>query len=419
MKGTLRRGLDLGEDGLAAGFLQADRKNQSENVMIVDLLRNDLGRVLFEAGGGEVRVRSLFDVETYESLLQMTSSIQATSTSADLAAIPLVALFRALFPCGSVTGAPKIRTMQIIAEQEKDCRGVYTGAIGFLSPMGDAVFNVPIRTVVLAGNRGEMGIGSGITHDSDPRDEWQECLLKGRFLAEPVPEFHLIETILWCREGGYWLLAGHLARLRQSAQYFYFGCDVEKLTRLLFEACQEWAGQSCRVRVLLAKDGEFTIQGQPCPPPGSRQLPPIPAALTGDEPILGFSPERTWSGDVWLRHKSTNRGLYNREFARATGLGWADLLFQNEKGEVTEGCISNLVIWYRGEYLTPPIAAGILPGVLRASLLAGKEPVVREKSISFAEVREAAALFLVNSVRGVVRVRLAECDYSAMGKKLE
>ncbi len=218
MKGTSPRGRNPQEDEELKNFLHHDQKNRSENVMIVDLLRNDLARLMHRLGGGEVWVSSLFDVETYESLLQMTSTVRArVGGDQALACSRLHHLFHALFPCGSVTGAPKIRTMEIIDELEKEKRGVYTGAIGYLGPGGRGVFSVPIRTVVLRGDRGEMGIGSGIIIDSDPEQEWQECLLKGRFLSHCRPGFELIETLLWRPEDGYWLLERHLSRLASSA----------------------------------------------------------------------------------------------------------------------------------------------------------------------------------------------------------
>jgi para-aminobenzoate synthetase / 4-amino-4-deoxychorismate lyase len=217
MKGTMKRGKTPAEDEKNCKYLADDIKNRSENVMIVDLLRNDLGRLMHYTDTGDVSVRSLFDVEVYETLLQMTSTITAKTTVESLARISLSDFFSALFPCGSVTGAPKIRTMQIINELEKERRGVYTGAIGYLAPTGEAMFNVPIRTVVLHGDHGEMGIGSGIVHDSNPEQEWQECLLKGRFLTRPAPEFQLIETLLYHPKDGYWLLEEHLQRLTASA----------------------------------------------------------------------------------------------------------------------------------------------------------------------------------------------------------
>ncbi|MFC1513281.1 aminodeoxychorismate synthase component I [Thermodesulfobacteriota bacterium] len=213
MKGTVRRGRSCAEDAANGEWLRNDIKNRSENVMIVDLLRNDLGRI---CRMGSVRTDSLFDVETYESLHQMTSTIHGRMRPE----IGLAQLFRALFPCGSVTGAPKIRTMEIIRELEVAPRGVYTGAIGYLAPDGDMVFSVPIRTVALDGGQGEMGIGSGVVYDSDPLGEWEECKLKGRFLTDPRPPFLLIETLLRQPGEGYWLLDLHLDRLAATAGFF-------------------------------------------------------------------------------------------------------------------------------------------------------------------------------------------------------
>ena len=227
MKGTMKRGRDWDEDTTFCELLKKDPKNRSENVMIVDLLRNDLGRLSHHIGQGQVNTRSLFDVERYESVLQMTSTITADTDKSVLKTAGIQGVLRALFPCGSITGAPKIRTMEIIRELEESPRGVYTGAIGYFSPGGDAVFNVPIRTIRIAGGKGEMGIGSGIVHDSDPEQEWEECLLKAHFLTKPVSEFVLIETLLLEPESGYWLLEEHLGRLQRSADYFSFNFSRE------------------------------------------------------------------------------------------------------------------------------------------------------------------------------------------------
>lgn len=407
MKGTLRRGRDMGEDSKARAFLHQDEKNRSENVMIVDLLRNDLARVLHESGGGDVRVESLFDVEPYESLLQMTSTIHARAAQEQLAKIPLANLFRALFPCGSVTGAPKIRTMEIIAEQEKERRGVYTGAIGFLAPDGSAVFNVPIRTLVLKGSQGEMGIGSGVIHDSDPHGEWHECLLKGRFLTNPVPDFELIETLLWKTGSGYWLLEDHLQRLRESAEYFYFFCDLKEVRRKLEVHVREATGKSRRVRLTLAKDGAVTISSEPFGLPLDVRLPQRPQTVPGDLPLVRFSATIVNSGQPWVMHKTTNREVYNREFKQALATGLYDNLYLNERGEVTESSIANVVIYKDGRYRTPPLSCGLLRGVMRMNLLREADPPVSEEVLTSADIRAAEAIFLCNSVRGVVQVRLA------------
>lgn len=405
MKGTLQRGRNREEDAVAQSFLYHDQKNRSENVMIVDLLRNDLGRVVHELGGGEVTVRSLFDVETYESLLQMTSTVDARTEQDKLENLSLYTLFRALFPCGSVTGAPKIRTMEIIAELEKGARGVYTGAIGFLTPQGEGVFNVPIRTLVFDGHQGEMGIGSGITHDSDPHDEWKECLLKGRFLTDPSPEFCLIETMLWESGKGLWMGEDHLERIVVSAEYFTFSCDRKELARRLDEYL---AGMTttCRVRLTLAKDGEVEIMSQPCPPPTCRRLPAHPETPHSGLPRVRFAELATDRSSPWLMHKTTQRQLYDEGFARAQQAGLFDLLYVNDRGEVTEGAITNVVIYREGRYLTPPVSCGLLAGIMRGRLLADSEVKVTEQVLYPSDIENADAVFMVNSVRGVVQVNI-------------
>jgi para-aminobenzoate synthetase/4-amino-4-deoxychorismate lyase len=408
MKGTLKRGRNPEEDAQACAFLHSDQKNRSENVMIVDLLRNDLGRVVHEAGGGEVRVKSLFDVETYESLLQMTSTISGVPRSVNMSDVSLQTLFRALFPCGSVTGAPKIRTMEIIEELEKESRGVYTGAIGFLTPGGEAVFNVPIRTLVLKGESGEMGIGSGITHDSDPRDEWHECLLKGRFLTNPIPDFFLFETLLWVERSGYWLINEHLERLEASAEYFNFAFDRKKALAMLHKYV-EGKMVAARVRLTLAKDGTLDIASKGCSLPKLVHLPQKPETTNEDLPIVRFAGSSIDSTQSWCMHKTTRRELYEREYLRACESELFDLLFVNEKGEVTEGTITNVFIYRDGRYITPPVSCGLLAGTMRRKLLEEGGGRVTEKVLLPEEVLSAEAVFLCNSVRGVVQVRV-ECQ---------
>jgi para-aminobenzoate synthetase/4-amino-4-deoxychorismate lyase len=406
MKGTMKRGRTSAEDRENSAFLAGDIKNRSENVMIVDLLRNDLGRLMHLAGGGEVGVRSLFDVEKYESLLQMTSTVRAGTQAGTLAGIALQDFFKALFPCGSVTGAPKIRTMQIIDELEKQRRGVYTGAIGYLDPDGGAVFNVPIRTVALRGSHGEMGIGSGIVYDSVPEQEWQECLLKGRFLTHPAAGFELIETLLHHPEHGYIFLEDHLRRLEDSAAYFLFHWDPDTIRKRLQMARADFGGQCLRVRCTLAKDGEFAITATPCDLPADFRLPLTPAA----RPTLriGFSRTATDAQSPWLYHKTTQRVLYDRELAAARERGLFDVLFNNKEGEVTEGCITNVILYKDGAYSTPPLRCGLLAGVMRKRLLEDHERPLAERVVTREDVKAADALFLCNSVRGVVQVRYEE-----------
>ncbi len=399
MKGTAHRGRTVEEDGRIAAWLCQDTKNRSENVMIVDLLRNDLGRV---STLGSVVADSLFDVETYESLHQMTSTVHGRLRPG----LTLAELFAALFPCGSVTGAPKIRTMEIIRELEFEPRGVYTGAIGFLAPDGEAVFNVPIRTVMIDGSRGEMGIGSGVVFDSDPDGEWEECRLKGRFLTEPRPPFELIETLLWRPTDGYWLLERHLGRLARSAAFFGHACDPAAVTARLARAAQGFdPALPHRVRLTLAKDGTVVVAATPCELPRVTDFATLSSATT-PLPRVVISPRATDCRSVYLYHKTTCRSLYDEERQRATAQGFFEVLFANEQGELTEGTITNLFVRKDGRVLTPPVSCGLLDGVLRQQLMAsGAEPVT-EAVLRREDLAAAEAVFVGNSVRGLVRVEV-------------
>ncbi len=407
MKGTAPRGRNSGEERENRLWLHQDIKNRSENVMIVDLVRNDLGRLLHGHGESRIDVSSLFDVESYESLLQMTSTIKATASAAAMQKISLTEIFRALFPCGSITGAPKIRTMQIIDELEKGPRGVYTGAIGYFGPDGSAIFNVPIRTVRLVDGHGEMGIGAGITYDSDPVDEWHESLLKGRFLTSRQPEFHLFETMLWQRGPGYWLMEEHLQRLAGGAEFFQFACDLKAIRERLREAESGCPGDCCRVRLALEKDGRVSVTSEAVTAPVCISLPQVPGEMAVDDPAkIDFSPVRVDTQTPWCFYKTSRRELYSAEFAQARRQGLQDVIFINEAGEVTEGCITNIVIYSKGRYKTPPLACGLLAGVMRGRLLANAAVPVQEEVITEQEARAADAVFICNSVRGVIRVRL-------------
>jgi para-aminobenzoate synthetase/4-amino-4-deoxychorismate lyase len=374
--------------------------------MIVDLLRNDLGRLMHYIADGDVQVDSLFDVETYETLLQMTSTITGKTARDALAEVSLHNFFKAIFPCGSITGAPKIRTMEIIDELEGGRRGVYTGAIGYMAPSGEAVFNVPIRTVVLDGSKGEMGIGSGIVHDSEPEQEWQECLLKGRFLTHPRKSFSLIETILWLPQNGFWLLDEHLHRLENSANYFLFFCDLEKIRKDLVEREKNFNKEARRVRLILEKDGSFTLTDSECEEPKTLILPSEPNLDLPDLPKIGLSHERVDGDSCWFYHKTTNRELYDKEFAAAQSQNLVDVIFCNQEGRVTEGCISNIIIYRSGTYCTPPVTDGLLSGVMRQYLKDNCPHPFLEQTLTIEDVQEADAVFLCNSVRGVVQVSL-------------
>jgi para-aminobenzoate synthetase/4-amino-4-deoxychorismate lyase len=408
MKGTMKRGRSFAEDQRFCEDLREDIKNRSENVMIVDLLRNDLGRLNRQFGDKKVVTKSLFDVERYESFLGMTSTITAETDGTVLGKVSMLDFLKALFPCGSVTGAPKIRTMEIIRELEKSPRGVYTGAIGYFAPDGTGTFNVPIRTLRLAGGKGEMGIGSGIVYDSDPQQEWEECLLKAHFLTKPVTEFVLIETLLWEPESGYWLLDEHLKRLEQSAFYFSFSFSKEDVIEALNkrEDKEKCIGKSCRVRLTLQKDGTVETVSQQCSPPLLQSLPEKPVLARQNLPCISLSEKKTDSISPWFYHKTSNRKLFQDEFAKASRLGLFDIVFCNEKHELTEGCISNLIVLLDGNYYTPPVSCGLLAGTMRKHLLCSSTVKLHEKVITSEDLQRADAIFCCNSVRGVVQVSL-------------
>ena len=384
MKGTMPRGLDAAEDARQEIRLRSDEKNRSEHVMIVDLLRNDLGRICTMES---VQVEDMFSVERYETLLQMTSTICGTlrprTGYADI--------FKSMFPCGSVTGAPKIRTMEIIRELEEGPRGIYTGAIGFMSPDGCSAFNVAIRTIVLQENKASMGVGGGIVADSIPADEYDECLLKTAFLTRSLPGFQLLETMLW--DGEFRLLSEHLDRMEASASYFDFAFDRASLAcRLAKEASLFRPGDRYRLRMLLNSAGEVTIAAKP----------DIPDRSTGR---IRLSPERTWSGDVFLRHKTTHRSFYDRQYAEAREAGFDEVILMNERGEITEGAISNIFIRKAGRWVTPHVASGLLPGVFRRHLLE-TEPSAQEELLTIEDLQSADAVFICNSVRGLRQVEV-------------
>lgn len=408
MKGTMQRGRDFLEDTAFCEKLSGDPKNRSENVMIVDLLRNDLGRLTHECGDNKVVTRSLFDVEHYESVLQMTSTVFTKTDKNVFSQVSLLAFLKALFPCGSVTGAPKIRTMEIIRELEPLPRGVYTGAIGYFAPNGNAVFNVPIRTIRLHDGKGEMGIGSGIVQDSDPEQEWEECLLKAHFLTRSQPVFSLFETMLLEKNDGYWLLDYHVDRLRQSAHYFSFHYDENQLLSTLEKVERENVMPFLRVRVSLQKDGTITSDSVQCEPPQMRCLPEKPEKNVKKLALVSLSAKKVDSSSSFFFHKTSQRQLFQEEFARAQKEGLFDIVFQNEKGEITEGCITNLIIYKDGQYATPQISSALLAGTMRRELLADIKHSIVEQTLFIKDLQQAEAIFCCNSVRGIVQVQFAE-----------
>jgi para-aminobenzoate synthetase/4-amino-4-deoxychorismate lyase len=388
MKGTAGRGKSVGEDDEIAALLQRDEKERAENLMIVDLLRNDLGRI---SENGSVTVNSLFDVETFETVHQMTSTVSSRLRSD----VGLVDMFRALFPCGSITGAPKKRSMEIIAELEDVPRGLYTGCIGYISPeMSQAVFSVAIRTVVIDKDYGTgvLGVGSGITWYSSPDAEFEECLAKGHFAQNIPRDFMLIESLLFEKGSGYFLLERHLDRLARSAHYFGFQFELESV-RTSLEKCSQAISENSKVRLLLSKDGSVAIE-----------VDPLGSSTSCPTSWITFAGQSVDSANRFLYHKTSNREMYRLELEKKPDC--ADVIFLNERGEVTEGANNNIVIRKDGILLTPPVACGLLPGTLRAQLLETGE--VTEGVIMPADVEQADEIYLINSVRKWRRVRLAE-----------
>jgi para-aminobenzoate synthetase / 4-amino-4-deoxychorismate lyase len=376
MKGTIARGRWYEEDLARASDLAASEKNRAENAMIVDMMRNDLGRI---ARTGSVRVTDLFRVERYPTLWQMTSCVSA-ETSAGLAEI-----FAAMFPCASITGAPKPSTMRIIAHLETEPRRVYTGSIGRISPGRQAQFNVAIRTVLFdkALGEAEYGVGGGVVWDSTSQDEYEECLLKARILDTVFPEFSLLETILWTPSEGYAFLDEHLHRLRQSAEYFAFPQCVEAARRLAALA-DRLPPVPHKIRLLAARDGTISCEHEPIVPGEF----PDPVRLK-----LAAAPID--SADVFLYHKTTHRAAYA---AAKTGCGEADdVLLYNQRGEITETLRGNIVIRQGEQLWTPPVSCGLLPGTHRARLLA--EGTIRERAIPLEMLPDCDELFFINSVR--------------------
>lgn len=389
MKGTLSRGVNLEEDLRNMKALERSPKDRSENIMIVDLLRNDLGRV---SRPGTVRTEKLFEVEKYETLLQMISIVSGRLKK-DLT---IYELFKAIFPSGSVTGAPKINTMKIIDSLEKEPRRIYTGSIGFFSPSGEAVFNVAIRTLLIDNKtkRGEIGIGSGVVIDSDAEKEFEECRLKADFITEKHDDFRLIETILWRRDAGYFLLKLHLDRLFASAEYFNFGFDRNSIIKGLKNLEGKFAdGRNYRARLLLCKDGRLDLSF-------SKLNKRAGAAK------VRFSDKKVSSDTLFLYHKTTKRALYDKEHARWRGKGYFDIIFTNEKNQITEGAISNIIIKKNNIYYTPPVECGLLDGVFRRYLLKSGKLPIREKILRKKDIKAADEVYMVNSVRGMVRVTL-------------
>jgi para-aminobenzoate synthetase/4-amino-4-deoxychorismate lyase len=384
MKGTAVRRADAGADAAAARALSEDPKQRAENLMIVDLLRNDLSRVSIP---GTVEVPSLFAVETYPTVHQMTSTVVAQLEEG----VDAVDAIEAIFPCGSVTGAPKLRAMEIIAQIEKAPRNAYTGSIGWLAPDGDASFNVAIRTLSLKAGESHavMGLGSAIVADSRAGDEWRECLAKGVFV-KTANRFDLIETMRFDPREGVAELERHLARLKHSAAELDFPFDRHSARNDL-QAATFRLREPRKIRLLLSPAGTVAIE--------ARRLPPMPS-----EPVqVAITPRPVPGSDFRLRHKTSNRSFYDRARAAA---GTFEVLFKDEAGFLTEGSFTSLFVERGGRLLTPPLSRGLLPGILRDKLIA--EGKAEEADLTAGDL--AGGFLIGNAVRGLIRAQVSAGD---------
>ncbi|PLS05442.1 aminodeoxychorismate synthase component I [Neobacillus cucumis] len=388
MKGTIKRGKSIDEDEANARWLYLSEKNRAENVMIVDMLRNDLSVI---AELGTVQVPKLYDIEQYPTVFQMTSTITAKIAENR----ELVDVFKALFPCASITGAPKVSTMKMIAELEPEPREVYCGAIGFITPSKEAVFNVPIRTVLIDQTSGiaTYGVGGGITWDSTSEGEYDEVLAKASLLEEDRPEFELLESLL-LEYGKYYLLNEHLDRLKRSAKYFGFPIQMEAIQQKLEEFAVPNSSGKFKVRLLVTKENGVTLDANPV----NELQTPLKIMLAG-KPIDTENP--------FVYHKTTHRAIYT-DFQTDKPSGVFDVLLWNKEEELTEFTNGNLVIEIDGELWTPPVNSGLLAGTFREMLI--KEGIIREKVLTFADLRQSSKIWFINSVRKWLEVEIAETE---------
>lgn len=387
MKGTAARGLTSSEDIALRDGLYQSVKNRAENVMITDMLRSDFGRI---AAAGSVSVPVLFEVEKYHTVWQMTSTVSACTDAS------VTDIFQALFPCASVTGAPKVSSMKIIADLETSARGIYTGAIGYMRSGRRAQFSVAIRTALIDKRAGSAvyGVGGGIVWDSDYDDEFQECLTKARVLdgGRYRGSFELLETILWTPTTGYLLLEQHLRRMHASAGYFDFKFDRNSVEDALLSWLEDLVDEPHRIRLVLQQNGQFRISDSI-----------VTTGRAETETRVTLSTEPVDRNNPFLYHKTTRRDVYD-EAVRAAPNG-NDVLLWNSDRFITETSIANVMVEFDGEWYTPPVECGLLPGTYREWLLQKGE--IKERKIHLDELSTRQELVLINSVRGRYRARLA------------
>jgi len=399
MKGT------LAVAGSKPSDLSKDKKNRAENIMIVDLLRNDLGRI---SEIGSVKVPKLFEIERVGEIFQMTSTVESKIKKN----IGLEKLLEAIYPCGSVTGAPKNQTMKIIKDLENEDRGFYCGSIGWLDPcsspnslLGNLMMSVSIRTAVMSGHNLTFGVGSGITIDSNYKEEWKECLLKASFLVRLPSGVGLFETIRI--EGNVpKFLKNHIIRLIKSAGNFGIPCDPDLLEELVHQKISRdniQKNKLYKLKITLSPEGNYDIEINPL-----ENIDPFPKIFWAAE-LIGKQKSVVDSRDPTFYHKTTSRYIYDRAWKEAEKKGGFDGIFINEKGQVTEGGRTNLFIRNGDNWQTPPISCGLLPGVMRAIIIKDKDTKVQEAPLTPKDVIEAESVYICNSLRGLVEV-----DFSSL-----
>ena len=384
MKGTVSRGLTFASDKENRSWLANSSKDRAENLMILDMVRNDLGQI---ASSGTVKVDSLFDMEKYPTVWQMTSNVHCHTDSG------LTEIMQSLYPAASITGAPKVHTMEIIKELECSPRNIYTGTIGYYSPARRAQFNVAIRTLLVdkRNQQAEYGIGSGIVWDSNGKNEFQETQDKASVLNFPYQKFSLLESLFWDPDEGFWLLSEHFIRIKDSAEYFSRPYDEEKLIKQLNTFVTELDSVAHKIRVLVDQNGEIEIQAKSI----DKKSSPL---------SIGLAKQSINSNNIFLYHKTTNRQIYDDVLVGMSA--YDDVLLWNSNNEVTETSTSNFVAEIEGDLYTPPVTCGLLAGTYRAQLL--REGKIKERVIQIDEIKDCTKYYLINSVQGWQEVKSLE-----------
>jgi para-aminobenzoate synthetase/4-amino-4-deoxychorismate lyase len=383
MKGTASRSADCDLDQKRKRDLRNSEKERAENLMIVDLMRNDLGKL---ARPGTVKVPRLFEIEQYKTVHQMVSTVEARIDSCSPAEI-----IQALFPSGSITGAPKKSSMEIISRVENTPRKIYTGSIGLFPPTGNFCLNIAIRTALFDNQKetGELGIGGGIVSDGQPENEWREAWLKSEFINSFDSDFSVIETMRYCPRKGIELLPLHLKRLTCSARHFNIPLNIVEVRKKIAEKL-EHRKQAAALRLLLTREGEVSLE--------VKNIPPTPEVVKLKLALRSFNPVQK----AKLKHKTTDRSFYNKYRKKATENGCFEYAFYDRNGYISEGTISNVYIKKKNRLLTPPLEEGVLPGVMREHLL--KTGQAREEKIYREELKSAEEVYLSNALRGLIKV---------------